>query len=178
MADIKTRSDGVRPRKQKPTRATRLGPYDEGTARTYLEELEATGLKYHSARAAGSCYRSMQARVKEDEEFAELEREALARYKESLLEAAHQRAVHGVDEPVFSQRTGSQIGVVRKYSDSLLQTLLKAKIPEEFRENISVDANVRGSGVLLTPGVVSSAEEWEQVWGEAAKGKGGSKNGD
>lgn len=51
-----------------------------------------------------------------------------------LEEEARRRAVDGVDEPVFHK--GDQCGVIRKYSDTLLITLLKARRPLTFRDHV------------------------------------------
>ena len=48
-----------------------------------------------------------------------------------ILEAeARRRAVEGWDEPVFQK--GEQVGVVRKFSDQLLITLMRADRPARF----------------------------------------------
>jgi len=50
-----------------------------------------------------------------------------------MLEAeCRRRALEGTPKPVFYQ--GAECGEVREYSDTLLIFLLKAKRPEEFRE--------------------------------------------
>lgn len=62
-----------------------------------------------------------------------------------LLEAeAWRRAYDGWDEPVYGRLSGKdagegEIGVVRKYSDSLMQTLLKGHKPEKYRERQEVE---------------------------------------
>lgn len=49
-----------------------------------------------------------------------------------LEDEAARRAAEGVDEPVFYK--GVVAGVVRKYSDTLLIVLLKARRPDKYRE--------------------------------------------
>lgn len=51
-----------------------------------------------------------------------------------LEEEARRRAVDGVDEPVY--QAGKLCGKVRKYSDTLMVVLLKARRPLVFRERI------------------------------------------
>lgn len=51
-----------------------------------------------------------------------------------LEEEAWRRAVEGVDEPVWYQ--GMEVGAVRRYSDTLLIVLLKARRPKDFKENV------------------------------------------
>jgi len=57
---------------------------------------------------------------------------------ERLEDEAHRRAVEGVLEPVFGRTESGAIGVVggvRKYSDRLLEVMLRAKKPDVYREN-------------------------------------------
>lgn len=60
-----------------------------------------------------------------------------------LVREALRRGLEGVDEPVFGKLPGKDsgsgvVGTIRKYSDRLLELLLKAKLPSEFRERISI----------------------------------------
>lgn len=55
---------------------------------------------------------------------------------DALEDEARNRAVDGVEEPVFYQ--GKQCGTVLKYSDSLLMFLLKSRRPEKFSERYRV----------------------------------------
>ena len=59
---------------------------------------------------------------------------------DSLEREAYRRALEGVEEPVFYQ--GSTCGAIRKYSDTLLIFLLKARRPNKFRER--ADLNLSG----------------------------------
>lgn len=47
---------------------------------------------------------------------------------QGLVSAAIERAVHGVNKDVYFK--GEVVGQQKEYSDGLLQTLLKAKVPE------------------------------------------------
>ena len=47
------------------------------------------------------------------------------------------RALEGGEEPVFYQ--GKIVGSVRKYSDTLLMFMLKARRPERYRDRVGVD---------------------------------------
>lgn len=67
-----------------------------------------------------------------DPEFAEAYEEAKQIAAQNLEDEAYRRAVEGVDEPVFFK--GDECGTVKKYSDSLLTTLLKGNFPEKYRE--------------------------------------------
>ena len=66
------------------------------------------------------------------------------RHQERVAEA-HRRAVKGVDEPVFWK--GEIAGHVRKYSDRLLETLLRAHDPAKYgngsTSNVTVNSGVQ-----------------------------------
>lgn len=51
-----------------------------------------------------------------------------------LEEEAYRRAVIGVDEPVYQQ--GRKVGEVKKYSDTLMVVLLKARAPEKYKDRV------------------------------------------
>ena len=61
-----------------------------------------------------------------------------------LEQEAARRAYHGTDEPVFHQ--GAQCGVIRKYSDTLMIFLLKARRPDKYRDG--VEGGGHGSTVV------------------------------
>ena len=66
------------------------------------------------------------------EDFAAQWDEAMQVAVDALEAEARRRAVEGVDEPVYYK--GQLIDTIKKYSDNLLITLLKAHRPEKFRE--------------------------------------------
>ena len=68
---------------------------------------------------------------------------------------AARRAYHGVEEPVFHK--GEVCGSIRKYSDTLMIFLLKARRPEVYRDmqeqgrggvNVAIQANVDAVALL------------------------------
>jgi hypothetical protein len=56
-----------------------------------------------------------------------------------MEDEAMRRAVDGWDEPVYQK--GEQVGVVRKYSDSLLALLLRGRRPDVYRDNAQVQVS-------------------------------------
>ena len=66
------------------------------------------------------------------EDFAAQWDEAMQVAVDALEAEARRRAVEGVDEPVYYK--GQLVDTIKKYSDTLLITLLKAHRPEKFRE--------------------------------------------
>jgi hypothetical protein len=135
----------------------------------FLEELARTGLRMHSAEYAGVTIATVRRHEKEDKEFADLAIEAKDWFTDGIEAEAVRRATEGYLEPVFSQKTGKQIGVVRKFSDRLLEIILKANRPDKFRENVQHEHKHSG-GVLVVPGKAITDESWEQEHGEDAAG--------
>ena len=79
-----------------------------------------------------------------DPDFADAWERALDIGADALEDEAVRRAVEGVDEPVFYQ--GEAVGVVRKYSDTLLIFLLKGRRPEKYRDRLSHAIGVPDGG--------------------------------
>jgi hypothetical protein len=75
----------------------------------------------------------------DDKEFQALWESALEDAADALEEEARRRAVTGVLEPIYQR--GEKVGVIRKYSDSLLALLLKANKPEKFRERADITSD-------------------------------------
>lgn len=126
----------------------------------FLENLSKTGNYRQSSELAGLSYFTTMRLRKEEPEFQQWCDHSLQGYRESLVAEAHRRAIDGWDEPVFSQRMGTQMGVVRKYDSRLLELLLKRHIPE-FREQFKGEITVSG-GVLVAPIAPLSEEEYDQ----------------
>lgn len=54
-----------------------------------------------------------------------------------LEDDVRRRAVDGVEEPLFHQ--GKKVGLTRKYSDTLLIFLLKARRPAKYRDSVRLE---------------------------------------
>lgn len=76
---------------------------------------------------------------------------------QGLVSAAIQRGVHGVQEDVWYK--GEIVGQKTNYSDSLLTTLLKAKVDEFKKENEGGGVNVQVNVANLMPRA-NTYEEW------------------
>jgi len=59
---------------------------------------------------------------------------------DDLEQAAYERAVIGWEEPVYHR--GELVGQIRKFSDSLLLTLLKGAKPEKYRDTAKVAVTI------------------------------------
>jgi len=127
----------------------------------FLKTLAKTGRIGYSARAAGYSCSTYLARIRRlDPDFSAQWDEALDTAMNILEDAAHERAVDGVEEPVFHK--GVVVGYKLRYSDGLLTTLLKANNPDKYRDNSKVDVNVGGGfGIAVLPNTQKSVIEWE-----------------
>ena len=54
---------------------------------------------------------------------------------------ARRRAIDGFEEPVFYQ--GAVVGAVRKYSDRMLELLLKGHAPEKYKDRVQHSGDVK-----------------------------------
>lgn len=105
----------------------------------FLEQFRKNGNVTVSANAVDIDRRTVYHRIDSDAEFKAAFESAGAEAADLLEEEARRRAHDGVDEPVFG-RVGKdedgRIGIVRKYSDTLLIFLLKGAPTkrEKYRE--------------------------------------------
>ena len=103
----------------------------------YLSSLAKNGNKALSAKDAGVTMSAVRMARNRSKDFRAQETEALEQAKGLLEGEAYRRAVLGVNEPVFYQGKqavdddGRPI-TVKKYSDQLLATLLRAADPDKY----------------------------------------------
>lgn len=79
---------------------------------------------------------------------------------QGLVSAAIQRGVHGVSKGVYFK--GVRIDEETVYSDGLLQTLLKAKVPEFAKDGEGSSVNVQVNVANLMPRA-TSYEQWLEM---------------
>lgn len=112
----------------------------------FLAELRKRGNVSDAARVARVGRSTVYQWRGAEPDFAAAWDEAVEYAVDRMESEAYRRAVEGVDEPVFG-RVGKdqdgEVGVIRKYSDSLMQTLLKAHRPEKYRERQEVQHSGR-----------------------------------
>jgi hypothetical protein len=77
----------------------------------------------------------------EDEDFAKRWNEALEIATDALEQEARRRGVEGVVEPVF--QGGKKVGVVRRYSDRMLEILLKGHRPRVFGDRLELQGDLK-----------------------------------
>jgi hypothetical protein len=96
----------------------------------FLEGLAEGMCVADAARSARTSKTTVYRWRKADKKFAEDWDDAYECGADVLLAEAQRRGVNGVDEPVYYQ--GQTCGAVRKYSDTLLMFMMKARDPLRF----------------------------------------------
>jgi transposase-like protein len=126
------------------TRTTRT-PEKEAA---FLDALAETASVTRACETAGIARRTAYDWRDADPEFAKAWDAAVQLGTEALEDEAVRRAHHGTDEAVFYQ--GAECGTVRRYSDTLLIFLLKARRPEKYRERVSAELTGKDGGPIQT----------------------------
>ena len=131
---------------------------DDEIKRKYIERICKTGLLAQSALDVGVSIETARVNRNNDEQFGDAVNFALDIYRDRIQSEIHRRGIEGVRQPVFYM--GQQCGVIRKYSDRMLEMHAKRHIPE-YRDKVEIDANIKG-GVLVIPAGPQSVEDWEK----------------
>jgi hypothetical protein len=98
----------------------------------FLDTLTDDGNVRRACRDSGLPRTTAYRLRKEEPELAAAWDQAVNTGNDALEDEAIERALHGVEEEIWYG--GKHIGTTRKYSDSLLMFLLKARRPEKFRD--------------------------------------------
>lgn len=104
--------------------------YTQEAYEAFLDVLASGLTVIDAAEAAGIPLRHIYKRREADPAFKAQWAEAYMIGNNALEKAARRRGVDGWNEPVFHQ--GEVCGTVRKYSDSLLMFLMKARDPYKY----------------------------------------------
>lgn len=172
MAEKKGPKYPPKPNPKFDFRGVRL-EFDYPRQMRYLEALRTDGRRYTAAEICGVSVHAVRKLIAEDAEFAEaVEMAEQAWVDEVLQKEAVRRAVEGVQEPIIGGKDRDQIiTYVQKYSDTLLQFMMRSK-RSEFRQsndkeggsNSGKYANGQG-GVLALPPGPETPEGWEASLG-------------
>ena len=114
----------------------------------FLVALETTGVVRVAAEASGVSRATLYRWREEDPEFATSWDRAIDSAADALEAEARRRGVEGWDEPVFHQ--GVQVATIRRYSDRMLELLLKAHRPKLFRDSAKVELSGPHGGPVAT----------------------------
>lgn len=121
---------------------------------TYLDALAEHGNVTKAARAAGMKLKTILQYRKADEQFAEAEELAQQEAADALEWAARERAVNGVEEPVWYK--GECVGTVIRYSDSLLTLLLKGAKPDKYADRSKAEISNPDGSMQLDETAISA----------------------
>jgi transposase-like protein len=113
--------------------------YSLSTRERFIAELKATANVSRSAAAIAINRRTAYDWRRQYPDFAEEWDQAIECAVDELEAEARRRAFTGVEEPVFYK--GEECGYIRKYSDKLLELLLKAHLPNKYRESVKVEVS-------------------------------------
>jgi AcrR family transcriptional regulator len=118
-----------------PTTAARgrHDAFDGARKRLFLDALGKGGCLRDAARRAGVSHQTVYNHQRSDPTFARQCELALSMASTDLELHAWERAVHGVEEPVYQR--GEQVGTRLKRSDAMLRMLLQAAKPKKYGPN-------------------------------------------
>lgn len=117
---------------------TATRPRDERWSRDeWLKAFAETGMVSKACEAIGICRNTAYQERQRNEDFALAWHDIEERTTEVMEREAYRRAVEGVTEPVVS--AGQYVTDVQKFSDRLLEFMLKSRRPERYRDRVSVD---------------------------------------
>ena len=96
----------------------------------YIEALRVTGLEATARGIAQVSKRAVDNLLADDLEFSSEVSDTLDQWADKLEREAYRRGVEGIEKGIYYK--GKLEATEIQYSDTLLQTLLKAKRPDQF----------------------------------------------
>ncbi|WP_374312455.1 hypothetical protein [Dongia sp.] len=115
--------------------------FDTDTKATFLLHLRRHGNITRAAAAVGVSRSTVVAHKADDPVFAQEWEDAMEGLLDEAEEELRNRAIDGVEEPVFYK--GEVVGFITRKSDSNLQCLLRAKRRDVFGDK--QDVNLKGA---------------------------------
>ena len=133
------------------------------------------------AEAVGVSITTVYDHLKRDPEFAEAFEDALQAFiDENMFAPALKRARDGVERPIIGGKFKDEIVTYeRVYSDSLMAMMLRAHRAEfkDGKDAASMTAAGTG-GVLIVPGAPATINDWQNQFGDLARGTVGRPTGE
>jgi hypothetical protein len=129
--------------------------------RGFLAAFSQCGNVTRAAEAADCDRHSHALWLKKDPDYAEAFEEARAMACDRIEQEIYRRGVEGWDEPAWYE--GRQVGVIRRYSDTLLIFLAKGMMPEKYKDRAEQNHT-------LSPAMQALYAEWERVRDHANEG--------
>jgi hypothetical protein len=122
-------------RKIQVSRADKKNPQTDSLKPVFLQTYADSGFILQTCERVGIPRNTFSRWLEQDQKFASDFAIANEKVTEKYELAAGLRAVNGYDEPVFHQ--GKQVGTIKRYSDRLLELLLKSRNREKYAERIN-----------------------------------------
>lgn len=142
-----------------PRRNERHDGWTEERQRAFIEALADTGSVAAACKAVDmstvGAYHLR--RQKGAESFRAAWQKALDLGVEKIEDVAMDRALNGVDEPLYSY--GKLVGTRKRYNDRLLMFMLRNRAPERFAEG-----KAKGLGAVGQMELKRLKEEWRAEW--------------
>ena len=142
---------------------------------------ELKGCRALCAEAVGVSITTLYDHLKRDPEFAEAFEDALQAFiDENMFAPALKRARDGVERPIVGGKFKDEIITYeRVYSDSLMAMMLRAHRAEfkDGKDAASMTASGTG-GVLIVPGAPATINDWQNQFGDLARGTVGRPTGE
>lgn len=156
--------------------------------RLFLRAFALRGIILDGCKAAGVSRGAVDSWRETSEWFCTMFEIAKEEAADRIEGEAFRRAVEGYDEPVIYQGMTTTVIdpvtmkekmlTVRKYSDALLQTLLKGNRPDKYKENFKVEHSGQAGGVLVVPAAIDPVSWAQQVKEQQAKYAGNNEGGE
>lgn len=166
----------------------RLPEVEAARKAAFLEAFRIEGTILHAAAAAEVGRTTIYSWLKGDPEFAAAFQVAVEDYTDKIEREAFRRAVEGYDEPIIGQMqqlvddgsgrkraisSAAVIGTVRKYSDKLLEALLRGNRREKYNIRQHEISGKDGAPLVIEPSKLTD-EQLQQVI-ELLRATGGEK---
>lgn len=132
----------------------------------FLDEYTRTGLWAMSCNHVGISPTVLERIRKRDEGFAAVCAKAKEDWIESVEAECHRRAIEGWDEPVFSHKTGANIGSIRRHDGRLLELVLK-RHRKEYKEGFEAPT-ANGVAIMVVPMMATSEAQMMDMARQAA----------
>lgn len=123
---------------KKPDKATQ--EHRDKAREEFIRILRVTGNVSESCRQVGLSRMIAYDLREKIPEFAKAWDDAIEEAVDALEAEARRRAVQGVPEGVYYE--GVKVDTQQRYSDRMLEILLKAHRPDKFRENVKVEHEI------------------------------------
>ena len=132
------------------TRSTSGVAFTPEVAKIFLDVLRETGNISLSAKACKLTRQNVQQHRDRNPEFAKVWDDAYQDAMDKLEREAWRRAAEGTEKPQMFQ--GRQIGIIREYSDRMMEMLLMGGRPEKYAHKFRGEITGKG-GTPLVPEV-------------------------